>query len=124
VAAFIAGADRICKAGEAALAPVNTITSRTSDTAAQQIRENAGGALTVVGDQLAALTVPPALAASWGRFVSDVKQETTDVSAMADALGAGDSASFTRYLDGVHQVDQQGNRALVGKGFSHCGRGK
>ena len=80
--------------------------------------------LTVVATQLAALRVPPSLSTSWGTFVSDLKQETTDVSAMADAIGAGDSASFTGYLDGVRQVDQQGNKALAGKGFSHCGQGK
>jgi len=121
--AFIASADAVCKAGNAALAPIKTLSSSTTNTAAQQILQNASGAFTVAVDQLAALTPPLSLAGSWGTYVSDLKQEETDISGMADAIGAGDSASLTRDLNQAHQLTLQAKQALAGKGFSHCGTG-
>lgn len=90
--AFVASADAICKAGTAAIAPIKTITSSTWDTAAQQILENAGGAFTVVSNQLAALTVPPALAASWGTFVWRASAGSSGSSRFA-AFRSSDGAS-------------------------------
>lgn len=123
VSAFIASADAICTAGNAALAPIKTISSSTTNAAAQQILQSAAGAFTVAVNQLAALTAPPSLAASWGTYVSNLKQEETDISGMADAIAAGDSASLNRDLNQAHQLTQQAKQALAGKGFSHCGQG-
>jgi hypothetical protein len=123
VSAFIASADATCKSANDALAPLKTVNSSTSDTAAQQILQNASGVFTVAANQLSALKAPPSLAQRWNTYVSDVKQEETDISGMADALGARDTATLTRDLNQARKLVSQGKAALAGKGFSHCGRG-
>ena len=122
--AFIASADLICKAANDAVAPIKTINSSTTTTAARQILQTASGAFAVAGKQLAALTPPPSLATAWAQYVSAVKQEKTDISGMADAIGAGDTATLTRDATQARQLTEQAKQALAGKGFSHCGRGR
>ena len=122
--AFIASADLICKAANAAVAPIKTINSSTTTTAARQILQTASRAFAVAGKQLAALTPPPSLARAWAQYVSAVKQEKADISGMADAIGAGDTATLTRDATQARQLTEQAKQALAGKGFSHCGRGR
>jgi hypothetical protein len=122
VSAFIATADAVCKSASDALAPLKTINSSTSDKAAQQILQNASGVFTVAVNQMSALTAPPSLAGPWRNFVSDVKQEETDISGMAGAIGAGDTATFTRDGNQAKQLVSQAKAALAGKGFSRCGQ--
>jgi len=122
-AAFIASADAICKAADAALAPLGTINDSSSDTAAQRALQGASGAFTVAVNQLATLTPPPELAANWNRYVSDAKQAGPLISGMADAIGAGDAATLAKDASQAKQLTTDARQALAGLGFAHCGAG-
>lgn len=123
-ASFIASADSICKAGNHALQPLKQVTSTTSDAVAVRILRSASGTFSGAANRLGALTAPPSLAAPWHAYVSDIKQEVTDVSGLANAIGARNAVTFRRDLLQVGELAQQAKAAIAGKGFSHCGQGR
>jgi hypothetical protein len=42
---------------------------------------------------------------------------------MADAIGAGDTATLRKDANQAKQLTDDAKRALASKGFAHCGRG-
>jgi hypothetical protein len=42
---------------------------------------------------------------------------------MADAIGAGDTATLTKDSTQAQQLAKDARQALAGKGFAHCGQG-
>ncbi len=117
---FIAAADTICADVNEQFASLGQI--ETEDEFIDGAREAIPVAEDAV-DRLRALAVPTgdetAVAEIFDRF-----GETTDaLAASVDALEAGDRDGFTRELQRVTELSNEGNQLAADYGFADCGEG-